>query len=268
MEHRYTVGEVQKRTGIPASALRFYDDIGLVKPSYTDENTGYRYYGYTEFWQLEIVKICKGMGIPLKELKKVLESNDPAKFVALMMKEQESAAKKLENMQKMVNDLTWMTTRYEKAGEWTPGNWEIRHFPKRYILSVDAEEEQDSDSLHFKLQCKAEDALSRRSSIQREYGYELAQDDFLKGNIRWEKEFLVVEEAEYKQESYTEILEEGDYFCFMCQPFAEEKAWYRIWNQVKENCADRSMARIIAMEAALYFYDWRDEVYEIQILLK
>lgn len=267
MEHRYTVGEVQKRTGIPTSALRFYDDIGLVKPSYTDENTGYRYYGYTEFWQLEIVKICKSMGISLKELKKVLESNDPSRFVDLMMRQRDTARQKLEAMQKMLDDLNWMTERYEAIEAYQPGTCEIRHMEERYILSVSADSGLDSDSLHFALQCKAEDALSSRMSIKREYGYEFDPDAFMKKEILWMKEFLVVEDGEYRHDCFVEKLPAGDYICFMCKPFSESGEWTSMLDEVQKACGDRKMGRIIAMEAALYFYDWRDEVYEIQIQL-
>lgn len=267
MEHRYTVGEVHKRTGIPASSLRFYDDIGLVKPSYTDEKTGYRYYGYTEFWQLEIVKICKSMGISLKELKKVLESDDPNRFVELMMKERDTAQKRLAAMQKMVDDLNWMTERYEKVNAWNPNEFSVQHFKERNVLSVDADKLQDSDSLHFALQCKAENALSHRDNIQREYGYEFDLQAFIKGEICWKKEFLIVNKCEYKENSFQEILPEGDYLTFMCKPFANDGAWKSIWEKARKACGKRKIERVIAMEAALYFYDWRDEVYEIQIKL-
>lgn len=40
----YKIGEFSKLVGIPIRTLRYYDDYGILKPSITDNFTGYRYY--------------------------------------------------------------------------------------------------------------------------------------------------------------------------------------------------------------------------------
>lgn len=266
MKHKYTIGEVQKQTGIASSTLRFYDDIGLVRPSYTDENTGYRYYSYQEFWQLEIVKICKSVGIPLKELKRALNTNDPAQFIELIIKERDSATKKLQSMQKLVSGLNWMAERYEAVENYVPESFVKRHIEERHILSVTAQPDMDSDSLHFALQSEAEAILNRRDTIQREYGYELVLEEAQKGNIQWKKEFLILKEEESREDATYERIPEGDFFCFMCKPFSSDFDILKFLDRIKEQYPDIRMKRVYAMEAALFFYDWQDEVYEIQIL--
>ena len=268
MKYKYTIGEVQKQTGIASSTLRFYDDIGLVKPSYTDENTGYRYYSYQEFWQLEIVKICKSVGIPLKELKNVLSTNDPAQFVELMMKQRENAQKKLDAMQKLVSELNWMTERFENVEAYIPDTFSIKTLEERKVLSVEAQPEMDSDALHFALQTEVEDILTKRSSIQREYGYKLCKDKFLEGSIQWEKEFLITSEEEAGTDYVLESIPAGNYICFMCKPFSDECNMQELLEKIKEQYPDVKISRVYAMEAALFFYDWQDEVYEIQLLIE
>ncbi|MBS7339243.1 MAG: MerR family transcriptional regulator [Lachnospiraceae bacterium] len=268
MKYKYTIGEVQKQTGIAASALRFYDDIGLVKPSYTDENTGYRYYGYQEFWQLEIVKICKSVGISLKELKKVLSTNDPSRFVELMVKERDSAQRKLESMQNLVSGLNWMTERYEAIEGYQADTFTKKHIHERKVLSVEAQSDMDSDALHFALHSEAEEILNRRATIRREYGYELFADELLNDTIRWKKEFLLLEEQEATERSWYEVIPEGDYICFLCKPFCRDFDIGQILNKIREQFPGVIIERVYAMEAALFFYDWQDEVYEIQILIK
>ncbi|MGN1160265.1 MAG: MerR family transcriptional regulator [Lachnospiraceae bacterium] len=267
MKHKYTIGEVQKKTGISSSALRFYDDIGLVKPSYTDENTGYRYYSYQEFWQLEIVKICKSMGIPLKELRKVLETNDPSRFVELMLRQRENAQKKLDAMQKLVSDLNWMAERYQAIEDCEPGAVRLKQLPERKVISVQASDEMDSDALHFALQSEAENILNKRNGIWREYGYELSPCSE-KGKLIWESEFLIVNEGELSGEEVVQSLPAGEYACFMCKPFSQDQCIDEIISKIKKEYGKKSIERVFAMEAALYFYDWQDEIYEIQLLMK
>lgn len=267
MKYKYTIGEVQKQTGIAASALRFYDDIGLVKPSYTDENTGYRYYSYKEFWQLEIVKICKSVGIPLKTLKNVLSTNDPEQFVKLMIRQRESARKKLDAMQKLVDELDWMTERFESVGAYEPETFTLKWIGERKVIAVDALPDMDSDSLHFALQVEIEELMNRRGSIQREYGYQLGCEDFRKGKIRWEKEFLIVDEEE-AQGQWTETMPAGDYISFLCKPFSEECDVEDLVGKALAAYPGTRIRSVYALEAALFFYDWQDEVYEIQLLVE
>lgn len=44
------IGEFAKVCGISVSALRYYDEQGLISPVYTDRFTGYRYYGKGEVY--------------------------------------------------------------------------------------------------------------------------------------------------------------------------------------------------------------------------
>ncbi|MCF8571069.1 MerR family transcriptional regulator [Gordonia sp. HY002] len=39
-----TIGEFAKSVGMTASALRFYDDVGLIRPARVDPVSGYRFY--------------------------------------------------------------------------------------------------------------------------------------------------------------------------------------------------------------------------------
>ena len=40
----YSIGKLADIVGIPATALRFYDEQGVLKPQIRDDETGYRYY--------------------------------------------------------------------------------------------------------------------------------------------------------------------------------------------------------------------------------
>ncbi len=42
----YSIGKFSEICNIPVKTLRYYSDIGLLKPSYIDPVTNYRYYDY------------------------------------------------------------------------------------------------------------------------------------------------------------------------------------------------------------------------------
>jgi MerR family transcriptional regulator, copper efflux regulator len=63
----YTIGEVAGRSGFSASALRYYEGIGLVEPSTRSEG-GYRLYDDTALDRLAFIARAKQLGCTLEEI--------------------------------------------------------------------------------------------------------------------------------------------------------------------------------------------------------
>lgn len=72
MKPGFTVGETARICSIPADTLRYYDKIGLIRPSVMGEN-GYRYYKYEDFLFLNMIKYLKKLGMPLADMKKLFD---------------------------------------------------------------------------------------------------------------------------------------------------------------------------------------------------
>ena len=49
MKTKYSIGKVAKIHNMTIESLRHYDRVGLLKPSYINEDTGYRYYSAKDF---------------------------------------------------------------------------------------------------------------------------------------------------------------------------------------------------------------------------
>lgn len=49
MKGFFSIGEVSKLFNVKTSALRYYDEIGLLKPEYKDRKNNYRYYSTQQF---------------------------------------------------------------------------------------------------------------------------------------------------------------------------------------------------------------------------
>ena len=43
-EHMFRIGQLASIYKISGKTLRYYDELGLLRPRYVDETTGYRYY--------------------------------------------------------------------------------------------------------------------------------------------------------------------------------------------------------------------------------
>ena len=68
-----TVKEVSKLTGISIRTLRYYDEIGLLKPTKISDNK-YRLYDDKTLEKLQEIMFFKEMDIPLETIKKLLEN--------------------------------------------------------------------------------------------------------------------------------------------------------------------------------------------------
>lgn len=71
----YSIGNVAKEMGVTVRTLRYYDAIGLLKPSYTAES-GYRYYSKTDVLTLQRILALKELGFQLNQIKTILNEND------------------------------------------------------------------------------------------------------------------------------------------------------------------------------------------------
>jgi len=81
----YTIGMFSKINRITVKTLRHYDEIGLLKPSYVDETTGYRYYSTDQLPRLHKIITLKQMGFSLAEIIAVLDSSNYAQTLKEIM---------------------------------------------------------------------------------------------------------------------------------------------------------------------------------------
>ncbi|MCC3862907.1 MerR family transcriptional regulator [Terrisporobacter petrolearius] len=105
-----SIGQMGKLNNLSVQTLRHYEKVGLLKPSYINEDTGYRYYSMKDFNTIDLIKQCKAMGLSLEEIKEVannytsLESivdilGNQKKIVTEKMKELENIKNKVESLE-------------------------------------------------------------------------------------------------------------------------------------------------------------------------
>ena len=68
----YTIGEFSKLSHISARMLRYYDAMGLLRPAYTGEENGYRYYDAAQLSVLYQIETLKGFGFALGDIPALL----------------------------------------------------------------------------------------------------------------------------------------------------------------------------------------------------
>ena len=72
----YRVSEFAEKTGVTVRTLHHYDRLGLLKPSRRTD-AGHRLYGDRDFVRLEQIVTLKFIGLPLRQIKELLDRGDP-----------------------------------------------------------------------------------------------------------------------------------------------------------------------------------------------
>jgi MerR family transcriptional regulator, copper efflux regulator len=66
------IGEVAKRSGLPAKTIRFYEDIGLVEPQARRAN-GYRDFDHRDLHELRFVARARSLGFTVEQCRALLD---------------------------------------------------------------------------------------------------------------------------------------------------------------------------------------------------
>lgn len=78
----YSIQQLSRLSGVTTRTLRWYDEIGLLKPSRVAES-GYRYYSGTEVDRLQDILYYRALGVELAQIKECLDNPSFDRLAAL-----------------------------------------------------------------------------------------------------------------------------------------------------------------------------------------
>ena len=71
----FRIGDFSKLGRVPVKTLRYYDEIGLLKPSEVNRYNRYRYYTVEQLPALNRILVLKELGFPLEQIRNLLQEN-------------------------------------------------------------------------------------------------------------------------------------------------------------------------------------------------
>ncbi|QBD75684.1 MerR family transcriptional regulator [Ktedonosporobacter rubrisoli] len=82
----FKISEFSKLSQTPMKTLRYYDQIGLLKPAYIDPLNGYRYYSAEQLFPLNRILAYKDLGLTLEQIRQALDEQIPLAEVRGMLR--------------------------------------------------------------------------------------------------------------------------------------------------------------------------------------
>lgn len=135
MQKLYAIGEFSKLTDVSIDTLRYYDKIGLLSPEQTDANSSYRYYAHTQLNKLDIIKICRELGLSLAQTKGLFAKGDPFAFEKSLTAQYAVLEDKIRRLERSCSLLEQMISRLRVFEEISAhSGFYSREIPPRKIV--------------------------------------------------------------------------------------------------------------------------------------
>lgn len=131
------IGNFSKLSRISIRMLRHYEEIGILRPEFVDEFTGYRYYSESQLPTAGMIQALKNMGFGLSMIKEILSKyedvSEMERFLLVKRKELEEAVVEIRQKKQFLDStLKWM----RKDGNLMNYSVSLKTIPERYVASV------------------------------------------------------------------------------------------------------------------------------------
>lgn len=84
-----SIGEFSTLSKVTPKTLRYYDEIGLVKPAQVNPHTGYRYYEVSQLRGVLLIGRLKAYGFTLEEIGRVLETPENSETLPSLIRQKQ-----------------------------------------------------------------------------------------------------------------------------------------------------------------------------------
>lgn len=111
------IGDFSKLAQVSVKALRYYDKLGLLKPTWIDRYNGYRYYALTQLPQINRILALKELGLSLEQIQQLLlEDLSGAELRGMLHMREAEVAQHIEEEQSRLAQIQACLKQLEHEG--------------------------------------------------------------------------------------------------------------------------------------------------------
>lgn len=103
-----SIGTFSKISKVTTNALRYYDEIGLIKPAEVNRDNGYRYYEVAQLQTILLINKLKSYNLSLEEISEVLQNPEDNSLLLSLMKQ------KRQEIQQSLHQLTYTLNQIDQ----------------------------------------------------------------------------------------------------------------------------------------------------------
>lgn len=228
MKDLIPIGKMAAANRVTIATLRLYDQMGLLKPAYTDPDSGYRYYDIKQTSRLDFIRYMRELDLSLADIRSILEKEDITLIEEKLVEKDNQIHQQLrdlETMHEAVERTIQAIERYRKSP--ASGTISLEFIDQRTILYAPCREnfyetgieayEKTIQELRAALMAKGLPQLLSYS-----LGTSILKSDFEEGRFVADKVFIF---GDRHLEDYGEnirMLDSGMYACIYLDNFNDE----------------------------------------------
>jgi DNA-binding transcriptional MerR regulator len=133
----FKIGDLSRIARVSCRLLRYYDELGLLKPAQLERDSGYRYYSASQLPRLNRILVLKELGLSLEDIARVLDSNlSAAELRGMLLVRRSDAQRALAEEMERLRHIESRIAQIDKEGELSVDDVIMRSEPAQRILSV------------------------------------------------------------------------------------------------------------------------------------
>src|SRR5262245_15591050 len=123
----FSIGEFSRVTGITVKALRFYQDEGLLAPTFVDAQSGYRYSDPLLAERARAIVYLPCLEFPLDQIREILRhAEDDEQLLAAMDRHKEEIATRIRQLRGVVRSLNQFITEQREAKAMSSESYQVQ----------------------------------------------------------------------------------------------------------------------------------------------
>jgi DNA-binding transcriptional MerR regulator len=133
----FRIGDFSKIAQVSGRLLRYYDEIGLLSPEFTDPQTGYRYYSAQQLPRLNRILVLKELGLSLEQIAQLLDRNTSLDEIRGMLTLRKAQIE--QSVQEEMERLRVVETRLQQIdmhGQILEPDVVLKSVPTQYFLAL------------------------------------------------------------------------------------------------------------------------------------
>ena len=227
-DHLLSIGEMAEANHISIPTLRLYDRMGLLKPSYRDAESNYRYYDIRQTSRLDIIRYLQNLGMSLAEIQALLEKEDIILIEQKLIERNNQIHQQMRDLKAMheaVERTIQSIERYRKSP--VSGTISLEFIDQRYILYIPCQENfYDGGVVAYEkavLELRRE--LMRRNVPQLlsySLGTSVKREDFTQQTLAADKIFIFGDKNLRDYGENFQVIESGMFACIYLDDFDQE----------------------------------------------
>jgi DNA-binding transcriptional MerR regulator len=133
----FKIGDFSKICRVPASALRYYANLGLLEPGHIDQFTGYRYYTLDQLPRLNRILALKDLGLSLDQIARLLnEEVSPAEIRGMLRMKQAEIQQHIDEEQARLARVAARLALIEQEGKMPTQEVVLKTIEPQHVLSI------------------------------------------------------------------------------------------------------------------------------------